>query len=186
MNTGSLQLLGPSAARRRPRLAGVVRALVCTVVGMLAHSHAGAAMPPRPADGDPKWQRIVSLSDGRKLVSDGAMALDSTLVKPAELPANVQPFVSPIVEKQLHAEAPDEFRLSQLKSGPRPQSYTAPSGVILAARYIDYLRRTVPEGKLRLRMKGPIDPVVLVLDGKPVGLLMPLHPGTDVRPSSGG
>jgi hypothetical protein len=51
--------------------------------------------------------------------------------------------------------------------------YVAPSGLWLNMDYIDYLRRVLPAA--RLRTKRDLDPVVIVLDGKPVGLVMALR-----------
>jgi hypothetical protein len=116
------------------------------------------------------------LQDGRTLVTDGALALDAALAKPPVPPSDLGPSPGGILERHLSADLPDEFRLAQLEPGQRPQTYVAPSGVVLSARYVDYLRRTLPERNLRLRMKGELDPVVLVLDGRPVGLLMPMRP----------
>src|SRR5688572_30352020 len=36
--------------------------------------------------GDPAWQGIVRLSDGRVFVTDGGLAIEAALAKPAKLP----------------------------------------------------------------------------------------------------
>jgi len=69
---------------------------------------------------------------------------------------------------------PDEFGLSQLSPRPDARTYRTPSGVDLNQTYIDFLRRTLPPAKVRLRMSGGLDPVVILLDGKPVGVFMPV------------
>lgn len=124
--------------------------------------------------GTVNWQKQVRLHDGRTFVSDGRFALDAALAKPAAPPSTVLPeATAKIIEGYLTAELPDEFGLSQLtdRSG---HKYTAPSGVVLNPIYVDYLRRALPASRLRFRMKGDMEPVVIVLDGKAVGLLMPM------------
>jgi len=73
----------------------------------------------------------------------------------------------------LNAQLPDECALSKLTR--RGEAYAAPNGVTLNPTYIEYLRRTLPESRVRLRMKGLTEPVVILLDGKPIGLLMPMR-----------
>jgi len=73
------------------------------------------------------------------------------------------------------AELPDEFELGDLERGSRPQTYEAPSGVTLAGKYVEFLRSVVPGA--RLRMSGDRDPIVIVSDGKAVGLVMAMVRG---------
>jgi len=81
---------------------------------------------------------------------------------------NVAPVSGKIVDMYLSADLPNEFSLSQLS--PRDaRTYAAPSGIVLNATYIDFVRRTLPPRQVRLRMKGDLDPVVIAVDGKPVG-----------------
>jgi hypothetical protein len=118
------------------------------------------------------WTRIVHLRDGRTFVSDGAIALDVEVAKPNVSPSHVLAEASAkVIEDYLTAELPDDFALSQLIR--RGDVYAAPSGVTLNPIYIDYLRRALPES--RLRMKGSSEPVVIELNGKAVGLLMPMR-----------
>jgi hypothetical protein len=120
------------------------------------------------------WRRVVHLHDGRTFVSDGALALDLELVKPAERPKqDLGEASANIVEGYLNAQLPNEYALSQLTR--RGETYAAPNGVTLNPSYIEYLRRTLPESRVRLRMKGPTEPVVVLLDAKAVGLLMPMR-----------
>jgi hypothetical protein len=115
----------------------------------------------------------VHLHDGRTFISDGAVALDAALTKATSSESQVLPEASAkIIEGYLTAELPDEFASYQLSR--RGETYVAPSGVALNPIYIDYLRRTLPESRLRFRMKSDLEPVVVLLDGKAVGLLMPI------------
>jgi hypothetical protein len=139
-----------------------------------------AAAQDRPASASPAqngtvtWQRLVRLHDGREFVSDGRLALDAALAKPSVLPSTVLPeATAKIIEGYLAAQLPDEFALSEL-SHPGAEQYIAPSGVVLDPIYVDYLRRTSSGSRLRLRMKGDTEPIVILLDAKAVGLLMPM------------
>jgi len=152
------------------------------IFGLLGSIFAAIALPtvaqetplPSAAPISPlSWKRAVPLHDGRTLVSDGAIALDAELVKPASKPSQALGEAGvKIIEGQLSAELPDEFAFSDLTR--RGNFYAAPNGLTLSPIYIDYLRRTLPEARLRLRMKGLMEPVVIVFDGKAVGLLMPI------------
>jgi hypothetical protein len=53
------------------------------------------------------------------------------------------PVSGKIIERWLSADLPNEFILSQLS--PRDgRTYAAPSGILLNATYIDFVRRTLP------------------------------------------
>ena len=118
--------------------------------------------------------RVVHLRDGRTFVSDGRFLLDAALAKPAATPSKILgEATAKIVDGYLTAPLTDEFSVSQLAT--RDGNYVAPSGVLLNAAYIDYLRQNLPASRLRLRMKSGLEPVVILLDGKSVGLLMPMR-----------
>ena len=130
-----------------------------------------------------KWKRIVRLTDGRTLISDGAIALDVEWAKPAlaadqKLPeANAK-----IIESYLTADLPNDFALSQLTR--RGDQYAAPNNVTVNPIYVDYLRRMLPGSRVRLHTKGDADPIVIFLDGKAIGLLMPMK-SANPPPQSG-
>jgi hypothetical protein len=134
-----------------------------------------APVPSAPGGAGPTWQRTLRLSDGRTFVTDGAMAIDATLAKPATLPADVLPPASAsLIERHMAAQSPDEFGLSQLSPRPDARTYRTPSGVDLNRTYVDFLRRALPPARVRLRTRGGREPVVVLLDGRPVGVLMPV------------
>ncbi len=127
---------------------------------------------PTPGAAGPNWQRSLRLGDGRLFVTDGAMAIDAAVARPATLPAEARmPAGASFIKRQLTARLPDEVGLSQLsRQGGGP--YSTPTGVHLSPGYIDFLRSAVPAA--RLRSSGARDPVVVVLDGRAVGVVMPL------------
>lgn len=119
----------------------------------------------------PKWIRWGKLSAGGTFVTDGAMTLDSAIAKPAKLPeSELHASSVEIVERHLAAEHPERVRLADLERRGNQPSYRAPSGLTLAAKYVEYLRHVAPSAELRI--KGDLDPVVILFDGKPVGLVM--------------
>ena len=79
-----------------------------------------------------------------------------------------------MVEGYLTASLPDQIDLSELKHDAESRKYVGPGGLLLNAVYVDYLRRMTPRTQLRFRMKSDPEPVVILLDNKPVGLLMPM------------
>ncbi|HTI39998.1 MAG TPA: hypothetical protein VL484_20715 [Vicinamibacterales bacterium] len=143
-----------------------------------------SAMPmeaaPRPTDvraapgaggTAPGWSRTLKLSDGRTMVADAAFVLDAAIAKPASLPSGEASAAT--IEKFLTADLPFEIPITGFATGRRPGTYIGPGNVQFNADYIDYLRRTLPENRVRVRM-GPGRPAVILFDGKPVGLIMPL------------
>ena len=118
---------------------------------------------------------MVRLSDGRTFVTDGGMAIDAAIAKPAALPTDVLPHVAARrIEAFLAAQTTHDFGLGQLSASGGGRTYDSPSGVRLNTTYLDLLRRNVSAARVRLRMKGDLDPVVVVVDGKPAGVMMPV------------
>jgi hypothetical protein len=121
----------------------------------------------------PTWTRLVQLADGRTLVTDGSFAIDAALAKPAVLPTVVLSGASAaLLESYLTAPYTHECGLAELKTGKRPGTYVAPSGVVLNAKYVEYLRRTLPTA--RLHLQGDRDPVVILSQETAIGVLMPM------------
>jgi hypothetical protein len=118
------------------------------------------------AGGDPVWQRVVHLSDGRTLVTDGGLAIDAALAKPAKLPTGE---AGGKTMEGFLARQGTEVSITDLQ--PAGTTYTAPNGMKLSATYVDYLRRTLGK-RVTFRMGGDLDPIVIVAGGKPVGVLM--------------
>jgi hypothetical protein len=123
--------------------------------------------------GDPVWQRTLHLSDGRTFVTDGALAMDAALAKPASLPDSTLPAASAArVESYLAAPLEDECAFADLKANADGRTYTAPSGLRLNATYINFLKRTLSTRSLRFRMGKELQPMVILFEGKRVGVLM--------------
>jgi hypothetical protein len=102
------------------------------------------------------------------------MTLDMALAKPAAPPSSiVGGAVATTVEGHLAAQLPNDIALGDL--GRHGSNYGGPGGILLNAGYIDYLRALLPARRVRLRMKTNAEPVVIVLDGKAVGLIMPMR-----------
>ncbi len=137
-----------------------------------------ADMSPSPGRGGapPGWKRVVKLSDGRTFITDGALSLDAAVAKPRVLPGEALGASSAkVLEGFLSAALPQEVDLTGLRPASAGVNYVAPNGVLLNAGYIDYLRAALPRSRVRLRMKGDLEPVVILLDGNPVGLVMPMR-----------
>jgi len=123
--------------------------------------------------GDPVWQGTLHLSDGRTFVTDGGIAIDAALAKPASLPAKTLPESSAKhIEDYLAASLKDEFPLSELTPNANGRTYVAPSGLLLNSTYVNFLRRVLPNRTLRFRMQEEMTPIVIVSAGKAVGVLM--------------
>jgi hypothetical protein len=144
-------------------------ALICVASAFTAET----AVSQVPSADGVTWSRMFVFTDGRTFVTDGAFMLDSSLVDAGEF-ADAE-LIAPHLatfEGYFAADLPDEFALSEHERD--AQTFRAPSGVALSARYVDYLRATPRGPSLRLRMKGDFEPVVIVADCNAVGLLMPM------------
>ena len=155
--------------RHSAGLAGVV--VVVTTQLLLAQ--APRMQPTAPGtEGDPAWQGTVRLSDGRTFVTDGGLALDAAVAKPARLPD--RELAAKVLESYLGRPHTVEYGIRDLSAASSGKTYTAPNGVALNATYINFLRRALPGGAVRLRFTGDLQPIVILANGTTVGVLMPV------------
>ena len=52
------------------------------------------------------------------------------------------------------------------------RTFAAPSGLLLNSTYVNFLRRVLPNRTLRFRMEAEMTPMIIMSDGKAVGVLM--------------
>jgi hypothetical protein len=147
--------------------------IALSVVGATFVSAAQARFNPN-APTVPSWTHTVKLPapDGRVFVTDGRLTVDLQIGKPAIRPSTVMaPDTTRAIANYLLAPYPTEFGLNDLKPSESGNTFSGPSGVVLSTYYVTFLRREAP--RARLRVRGQYDPLLIVLDGRPVGLLMP-------------
>jgi len=146
--------------------------LVSTVV--VAQQPPMPLIPPPPyVVGPPVWTRSLQMPDGRTFVTDGGLALDAAIAKPDAVPPTTLPVeTGKVFDGHLKASHTDEIDLADLKTGEHKNTFVGPRGIGVSGNYVTYLRRTVPKGRLRFRSDR--DPVVVVVENRAVGLLMPL------------
>ncbi len=151
-------------------------ATVAVVVVIAQVLFAQTQKPMKPTvpgtSGDPAWQGTLRLTDGRTFITDGGLAIDAALAKPAKLPD--RELAAKVLEDYLNAAHKDECTFGDLTAAVTGKTYATPSGIALNATYINYLRRTLPARSVRFRMTAPRQPVVIVEGGKAVGVLMPV------------
>jgi hypothetical protein len=124
----------------------------------------------------PVWSRVLKMPDGRTFVSDGGIAIDAAIAKPEALPPTVAADQSAtLLAGYLTAVYEQEIGLSDLGLGSLKNTFVTPSGVVLNGNYVNFLRRTLSPASVRLRVKDDTTPVAIVVDGKPVGVLMPVR-----------
>src|SRR5262245_9394558 len=104
-----------------------------TAVGVMTAQVLLAQTPMKPTvpgtPGDPAWQGAVRLSDGRTFVTDGGLAIDAALAKPAKLPD--RELAGKLLEDYLNASYKDEYGFSDLDAAASGRTYTAPNGITL-------------------------------------------------------
>jgi len=133
-----------------------------------------ASSDPRLVQTVPAWTQKVKLPppDGRTFVSDGGLVLDVDVAKPAVRPSQSMPAdMGTAVAGYLAGYYPTEFGLSDLRDGPSPAVVVGPQGFAVSRNYVTFLTRYAP--RVRLRLKGDGYPVLLVLDQRNIGLLLP-------------
>jgi hypothetical protein len=150
-------------------LAAVAALLTAQPVSAQSQTPMKPTVPGTP--GDPVWQGTLRTSDGRTFITDGGLAVDAAFARPAALPARELP--AKLLEDYLKAAHKDEYGFADLTLAATAKTYTSPSGVALNATYIDYLRRAAPRGS-RFRMTAGVQPIVVVADGSPIAVLMPV------------
>ena len=163
--------------RVRPgRLWAMTVALVSVFSILSLFSLEQAQSQPKPASPPPivplAWTRAIEMPDGRRFVTDGAMAIDAKVAKPAEMPKSVMPVASgKIMVTQMTAPFTDEVALNSLRPGTQANTFVGPRGISLSSEYVSFLRRVTPAAQLRFA--GPLNAVVIVVGGQPVGMVMP-------------
>ena len=90
--------------------------------------------------GDPTWQGVLRLRDGRTFVTDGGLALDAAFARPATLPD--RELAGKLLEDYLGASHTNECGFADLDAAGSDRTYMTPNGITLNATYVKYLRRT--------------------------------------------
>jgi hypothetical protein len=122
----------------------------------------------------PHWTRLVKLPDGRTLISDGGIAIDAAIAKPASMPTmTVSESTGATFAKLFAATFEHDFSLSELAPGKRRNTFVGPGGLLLNGNYVTFLRQT-GGSRVRLRANAGPQPMVIVIDGQPSGVMMPL------------
>ena len=155
---------------RQFRSNAIVAAVIMTAQVLLAQTPMKPTTP--GSSGDPAWQGVVRLADGRTFVTDGGLAIDAAIAKPAQLPT--RELAPTVLDRYLNGPHKDEYGFADLNAAPSGRTYTAPNGIPLNATYVNFLRRTLPARSVRFRMNGDMQPVVIVASGTAVGVLMPV------------
>ena len=154
----------------KPAAAAVVLLAFASTLSVAAQT----ITPSTPiAEKPPEWTRSLIMPDGRRWVSDGGLAIEIDIAKPATLPTIViPPESSKIVLGYTTTPHLQEIGLGQLQAGSRPNTFVSPDGVGVNGNYVTFLRKMAP--RARLRFRGARDPVTIMLNGRTVGVLMPV------------
>jgi hypothetical protein len=164
--TNSCRLMDHSAHRARH-----TRWFRVVLIGVFAAFSCGLIVAQEGADNEIVWNKMFRLPDGRLFVTDGALMMDVELAKPRVLPGTELPAsTGEVMSRQMAAERQIEIDLDDLERGTQEQTYEAPNGLPFAAKYVEFLQEAVPDASLRIG--GDREPVVIVSDGKSVGLVM--------------
>jgi hypothetical protein len=156
-----------------PRLSAAL-VLVLVAGTPLPAAQAPPASDPRLVQTVPAWTHKVKLPppDGRTFMSDGGLVLDVEIAKPAMRPSQSMPAdLGTAVAGYLSGYYPTEFGLTDLREGQTAAIFVGPQGFALSRNYVTFLTRYAP--RVRLRTKGVGYPVLLVLDQRNIGLLLP-------------
>ena len=150
----------------------VVMALVAILTAHVAQGQKSLTPTAPGTAGDPQWQGFILMSDGRTFVTDGGLAIDAEIAKLSPLPT--RRLTPGAIEKYLSAPPKTEYGFNDFVAAPTGKTYLAPNGIPLNRTYIDFLRRILPSSA-RFGMNGEMEPVVMLVSGKAVGVLMPVR-----------
>jgi hypothetical protein len=153
-----------------PHVSGHVPVIVAVLASqvLLAQTPMKPTAPGTP--GDPIWQGKLQSSDGRTFVTDGGLAVDAAFAKPATIPERT--FPSQLLEGYFSTPYTNEYGFNDLTAAASGKTFTTPNGIALNATYINFLRRILPAGAVRLRVGGGLQPIVVHANGTPVAVLM--------------
>ena len=156
------------------RLPALILAALVAVTSVASAQAPPPMSDPKLVQTVPAWTQKVKLPppDNRIFVSDGGIVIDVGIAKPAMRPSQDMPVdMGTAVAGYLSGYYPTEFGLSDLKEGPTAAVFVGPQGFALSRNYVTFLTRYAP--RVRLHTKGSGYPVLLVQDGRNVGLLLP-------------
>jgi hypothetical protein len=159
----------------------MLMSLAALIAGAAVLAVAAAAqtpVTPNPAlvQTVPAWSHSIKMPDNRTFVTDGGLVVDVEVGRPAMRPAQqLPPDMAKAFANYLAAAAsyPTDIGLGDLRAGGQRNTFVAPDGTVVNANYVIFLRRNAP--RVRLHLKSASDPVILTLDQRAVGLLMPLR-----------
>jgi len=145
-----------------------------------APAFAGQQKPIKPSSpatvGSPVWSHAVHMPDGRTFVTDGGMAIDADVARPAVMPEVMAGSQGgALLTRHMSGPREEEVGLTGLRAGPFENTFATPKGVAINGNYVTFLRGVGPASRIRLRAQGTMDPIVIVLDGKSIGVLMPVR-----------
>lgn len=159
----------------------------CQAVTVLARGKTIGLLMPRNVPGaaveappEPQWVAVARLPDGTRYLLDSSFIFSEAQL--GEMPmqnAGLKELPAPDAEKVvawMGTRVKKPFHLSELRCGAAQGTYEGPGGVLLNARYVDYLRARMDLWALELHSNGPLEPIALVLKGRPAGVLMPMKP----------
>ncbi|MEW5739246.1 MAG: hypothetical protein AB1938_09995 [Myxococcota bacterium] len=156
----------------------VVVLVKATAVGLLMPLDLpGSAVEAPP---EPTWSAVARLPDGTRFLLDSSFVFSEAQL--GEMPSQNAgvPLLpekdSQAVEAWLGMRVKQPFRLADLRCGPTKGTYEGPGGVLLNARYVDFLRARMDLWPLEFHATGPLEPIALVMKGRGAGVLMPMKP----------
>ena len=150
-----------------------VAGLLCSIPFAVAAQDVRKSNP--DVEAPPQWTRLVKLPDGRTLISDGAIAIDAAIVKPATMPTvTVSESTGVAFAGLFKGKFEHEFGLNELSAGTRRNTFVGPGGLLLNGNYVTLLRKAAGARRVRLRANSAPQPMVIVIDGEPSGIMMPL------------
>ncbi len=156
----------------------VLAAVLLVVPGVAVFAIQRGDPPAKPGElSAPAWRGVLTLSDGRRFVTDGGLAVDIALVMPGTVPTTDLSASAKVIEGYMAGPYTSEFGPGDVRIGPRTGTFVGPVGILMNATYINFLRNAVPAARLRFAVKGPRDPIVILVGGMPAGLLMPVAGG---------
>lgn len=124
---------------------------------------------------EPTWTSVAKV-EGTSYVTDGTIAIDMRLVEatPPTTQSASKWFAESLFQN-MRADTPEQFNVDEVRSGGDATIVLGPGEQQLAEKYITYLTGKLSDHRVAFWQLSEMEPVVIVVDGKPVGAMKALN-----------
>ena len=152
--------------RRQPAAARWLVCAVWAIAGLGCQQLDRLFAPP-----EPHWNAIIQF-DGLEYVTDGTLAIDARLARLDRRPSRQSPaWFGRAFQKQSVAERRDLFSIHDIEVVDGEAEARGPANLVVDAASMAFLQAKLGGERARMWQGLPMEPLVIVIDGQPIGAL---------------